>query len=71
MWCPRCKQGEIIMAKINKTQNMILVCEECEAAWFYEKDIGVKDFVDFGNYMKSLGLKPIWDEITILNRLEE
>ena len=66
MWCPRCNQGKVIAAQIAKNQTLIWVCEECEATWFSEQDIGSKPFVHFGSYMESLGLKPLWDEITIL-----
>lgn len=67
MWCPRCDQGEVVMATINKTKDAIYICEECEATWFNESDIGEKPFVDFGIHMKSLGLEPLWSEITISN----
>lgn len=66
MWCPRCNQGEVVKAIINKTNEIIWLCEECEATWFAEADVGVKPFVDFGSHMKSMGLDPIWHEITIL-----
>jgi transcription elongation factor Elf1 len=65
MWCPRCEQGEVVKALINKKNSIIYVCEECEATWLTEADIGVKQFVDFGSHMKSLGLDPLWGEITI------
>lgn len=65
MWCPRCEQGEVVAANINKTKDTVFVCEECEATWLNKVDIGREQFVDFGTYMKSIGLEPLWSEITV------
>jgi transcription elongation factor Elf1 len=65
MLCPRCEQGDIAKAQVKKTGKNIYVCQECEAAWFSEKDIGVSPFVDFGTYMEEIGLSPLWGELNI------
>ena len=65
MLCPRCAQGDISKARINKTSQDIYVCQECEATWFSSADIGVVPFVDFGTYMVSLKLSPLWNELNI------
>ncbi|WCE32068.1 hypothetical protein [Vibrio sp. SCSIO 43137] len=65
MWCPRCEQGEVVKATIKKTQNTIYVCDECEATWFNKSEIDSKSFVDFGSYMKSIDLEPLWSEIAV------
>lgn len=65
MLCPRCEQGEVVVANIIKTKDTVYVCEECEATWFSEEDIGKEEFVDFGTYMESIGLEPLWKEITV------
>lgn len=67
MWCPRCDQGEVVTAMINNTGDTIYICKECEATWFSENDIGTGQFIDFGIHMKSLGIEPLWSEITISN----
>ncbi len=67
MWCPRCEQGEIVKAQIKSNKNTIYVCEECEAMWLNPRDIGTKPHVDFGCYMKSIDLKPLWSELIIMN----
>ena len=61
--CPRCQQGEIIAAKIKQTGQHIFVCAECETTWFSHDQIGSTPFLDFGTYMKQLGLPPLWDEL--------
>jgi len=68
MLCPRCAQGEITKAKIKKTGQDIFVCKECEATWFSSTDIGVVPFVDFGTYMETIELSPLWDELNVQNR---
>ena len=65
MWCPRCEQGEIVKAMINQNKSMIYVCEECEATWFNQADINEKSFLDFGTYMMSINLQPLWSELTV------
>jgi len=66
MWCPRCEQGEVVKVKVNKKNEIIYVCEECEATWFYESDVGEKPFIDFEDHMVSLGLKTLWSEVTVM-----
>jgi hypothetical protein len=41
----------------------LFVCDECDATWFVESEIGMKPFVDLGSHLQSLGLAPTWDEL--------
>ncbi len=66
MWCPRCEQGEVVKATIQGSIYTIFVCDECEATWFKEEDVGKKTFIDFGTYMKSIGREPLWSELKIV-----
>jgi transcription elongation factor Elf1 len=66
MLCPRCEQGDVVKAKIIAEKTFLFVCKECEASWFLCEDIGVKAFIDFGVYMESIGLKPLWSELQIM-----
>lgn len=65
MLCPRCEQGHIVQAKIIANGTAVFVCQECEATWFSVKEIGISSFIDFGTYMQSLGLKPLWSELQV------
>jgi len=65
MLCPRCEQGDIVAATIRSTRQRLLVCEECEATWFAWQDIPHVLFVDYGSYMETIGLKPLWDELDV------
>ncbi|RTQ32807.1 hypothetical protein EJP69_18990 [Variovorax gossypii] len=63
MVCPRCEQGEIAATAIRCNGAGLFVCEECEATWIVESEIGARPFVDLGTHMRSLGLAPTWDEL--------
>jgi hypothetical protein len=45
---------------------MIFVYQEGEVSWVLYENIGVKAYVDYGAYMESLGLKPLWSELQII-----
>lgn len=66
MLCPRCEQGDVVKAEIIADSTCLFVCQECEASWFLYEDIGVRAFFDYGTYMESLGLKPLWSELKII-----
>jgi hypothetical protein len=40
------------------------LCEECEALWFRSDEISPTNFLDFGKFMESRGLKGVWSEVT-------
>lgn len=63
--CEFCKQGTILKAIVNKTNNVIEICDECDTVW-YEDSNDVK-VTNFDQYMSNINLPPLWDEITILN----
>ncbi len=65
MLCPRCEQGDIVKVRVVGGEKCLYVCQECEASWFLFEDIGVKPFFDYGNYMESIGRKPLWTELEI------
>lgn len=65
MLCLRCRQGDVVKAEVKKTRQEIFVCTECEATWFSINDIGILPFIDFGTYMESSGLSPLWNELKI------
>lgn len=67
MLCPRCEQGNVVAARIKATGERIFVCQECEATWLSREEISSKRSLDFGTYMEEVGLKPLWDELVVLN----
>ena len=66
MICPRCEQGNITTALINCSGKKIYLCEECEAMWFPTYAIDPNNFIDFNTYMRGIGRKPLWSELTIV-----
>ena len=65
MICPRCEQDDVLEVRVRKTGTRLYVCPECEATWLCEKSIDQCAFVDFGVYMESHGLPPLWGELDI------
>ncbi len=67
MWCPRCDQGEVMKARIEKTGEIVHICEECEALWPSDVDVDAAGFVDFKTYVTKFGLEGTWSEIINLS----
>jgi len=61
--CPRCQQGHIRAMRIISTQELVWVCEECEASWASLYVISKNSFEDYGTAMESKGLNPLWTEL--------
>lgn len=61
--CPRCEQGIILKKVIKKINQQIYICDECDAVWFHEREVGIEPFVDFGTYMLEISLQPLWSEL--------
>lgn len=66
MLCPRCKQGDLVEARVKKTGQTLFICQECEATWFSKEEILNSPFIDFGSYMMKIGLQPLWDEVSVV-----
>ena len=65
MQCPRCEQGALVAATIKATGQRLFLCEECEATWFALEEVSHVRFVDYGTFMRGLGLKPLWHELNL------
>lgn len=63
MICPYCKQGEILKAKVKKTGEFILICDECDTVW--END-NINNGISFSLFMENQFLLPYWGEIELL-----
>jgi hypothetical protein len=62
--CPYCKQGRVFTVRIDKTGELVLLCEECDTLWTETPLVGRGVF--FADYVMPLGLKGRWSEITVL-----
>ncbi len=64
--CPRCEQGEVVCARVKKTQKMIYICDECEAVWFSKSEIEYATFNYFNLFMGRQEIPALWEEIEVL-----
>jgi len=62
--CPRCEQGSIVHVVLRAAGEMLLVCQECDAAWRNESDISRAAFEDLGTILEAKGLPPLWSELS-------
>jgi Zn-finger nucleic acid-binding protein len=69
MICPRCEQDEIVGAKIKANGGLIFICPECDAMWLSSDGIALDNFLDYGTYMKSIGLSQLWSELSVTGRI--
>ena len=44
--CPACEQGRLFVTKVLDTEELFLLCEECEAAWRVPEEINVNVYFD-------------------------
>lgn len=67
MICPYCEQGGIIRAKVKKSNDIIKICEECDAVWLDEvlEELGTT----FERYTEQRGYANSWDELEIIGRI--
>ena len=66
--CPRCDgQGFVLKARIIKTNEIIFVCDECDATWFAPEVIYSQPWVDLGTYMEGKGISPTGKELEVLS----
>lgn len=67
MICPYCEQGGIIRAKVKKSNDIIKICEECDAVWLDEvlEELGTT----FERYSEQRGYANSWDELEIIDRI--
>ncbi len=56
MTCQLCKQGNIVEIRINTVSQTVFKCEECDAAWFTEKEIGLESGFQLGPYLRRIGI---------------
>lgn len=67
MLCPRCdQQGRVALVRITTNDETVYLCDECDALWPENTPIKATNFIDFSSYVKPLGLKGLWSEVTIL-----
>jgi ribosomal protein L37AE/L43A len=61
--CPGCNQGRVFHVRIKASDKRIFVCEECETTWMSREEIGVKQPVNFAQFLRANELKGEWAEV--------
>jgi hypothetical protein len=61
--CPGCGQGWVRHFRILALEKEIYLCDECETMWATRQGIGRETPANFVDFMRSYGLKGLWDEI--------
>jgi ribosomal protein L37AE/L43A len=71
MECPTCGEyGDLILAKVRKTGQEVVVCTECDNLWAEPgsaPDIDASDGVQ--EFLAAAGLADDWKELALLARL--
>lgn len=67
MICPYCEQGGIMRVKVKKNNEIIKMCEECDAVWLDE--VLVELGTTFERYTEQRGYANSWDELEIIERI--
>jgi transcription elongation factor Elf1 len=64
-WCPRCNQGWVVSARLKKTKELLMVCQECEATWRDGIEPGSGPFDELATFLGTKGLPWDWKELEI------
>lgn len=67
MICPYCEQGGILRVKVKKSNEIIKICEECDAVWL--DDVLEELGTTFERYTEQRGYANSWDELEIIDRI--
>ena len=69
MECPECGQGWIEQVRVKATDEILYVCEECDATWFKQEHIGLpEEGCNFETHLLKKGLSHLRDEVEVLCR---
>jgi hypothetical protein len=55
-WCTECNQGFVEKVRVKETNDVVLICEECDSLWLNERDIGTDKVTNFYHFMQGKGL---------------
>lgn len=69
MICPHCIQGEIILAVIKKTNEIIKICDECDTLWEEYETISEETGTAMWIFMPERDCQPLWNELDLKGKL--
>jgi hypothetical protein len=65
--CSVCEEGRIEQVRVNATDEIVYVCEECDALWFDPELIG-RGGTNLEAHLSGKGLSALRDEVEVLSR---
>ena len=66
--CKFCEQGEIFEIKIKKTNEIVYLCDECEALWLSDK-LDDKEATALWLFMEERNLSSTWDQFIVIKQI--
>ncbi len=66
MICPHCLQGEILNARIIKTNELIKICDECDTIWSTSETVSDQNGRFIDDFMKQRNCSSSWREFDII-----
>lgn len=67
--CEDCNCMTLWNAIVKKTNEKIIICEECDALWVIDKHGKPRRAGDFEEYGEKYNIQPSWDELILLDRI--
>jgi hypothetical protein len=61
--CPRCDRGPIVTKVVVATDEVVRVCEECDALWPDTEEPAASGFVDLTDFLAERDRSGLWSEL--------
>lgn len=58
--CPRCEQDYVYQQRIRPLNQVVYLCEECDALWEIGMTLSKETYQDFQSYMQAFGHRGDW-----------
>lgn len=69
VYCPFCDgSGVVYKAIVTKLSSCIFICDECDTVWENGQEIIEGNCLSFKYYMTPHGLKPLWSELSNIEK---
>lgn len=68
IWCPRCDQGWVTLARVPGESETFRLCYECDTVWVDSEPHAGPPFLILEEYLARFGLEGLWSNIELLER---
>lgn len=66
--CKCCGQADIYKVKIEKTNEIVYLCAECDALWF-DEELKDEEAITLRLYMRERNLNPVKEKYIVIKKL--